>query len=176
MRIRGSICVALVALALGGAASVAAAPPDGHEETARELAGLMLDDNLRRLVQEQVGVRLMQAIAATLETRLDRRLLEVERVALAGIVTRFVTDTLPPSRTEELAARVYARHFSEDELQELLRFQRSAVGRRAATLAPLIATETAREIDAEVQTSPALPQMIESLQQEFPVLRVPQSP
>jgi hypothetical protein len=71
---------------------------------------------------------------------------------------------------------VYESHFDEAELKTLLEFQRSAVGRKAARLTPVIARETGQAIDGEIAQSPALPRLFEELGREFPVLRAPESP
>ena len=94
---------------------------------------------------------------------------------LASIVRHFVGEALPAARTEELAAEVYLQHFDGAELSALLSFQRSAVGRKAARLAPVIASESS-QIDRELQQSPALPGLLDELRRAFPVLGTPQSP
>src|SRR5213593_2253640 len=167
---RAWVGMGLVALVLAGAGQ-AAAPEDVRLPLARELAHLMLDDTVRRGLEDQVGSGMVRAVAATLEERLNRRLLEVEWQLLADIVRRFVAETLPRDRTEEIAAEAYARHFDEAELRELLRFQQSAVGRKAARLTPVIASETAQAIDGEIRSSPGLPRMLAALQRAFPVLK-----
>jgi len=172
---RAWLGVGLVVLALGGIGQ-AAAQDGGRQELARELARLMLDDTVRRGLGEEVSAGLIQVVAARLQERLNRRLLDVEWRTVAGIVRRFVADTFPASRAEEIAAQAYARHFDEAELRELLRFQRSDVGRKAARLTPVIASESAQAIDAEIRRSPALPRMLEELQREFPVLGDSESP
>ena len=174
MSVRAWILV--VAVGLAGAPGPAAAQDSARTEIARELAGLMLDDASRRRLEEQVTVGLAQAIASTVQERLNRPLLEVEWTLVARIVRRFVADTLPPARAVEIAAEAYARHFDEAELRELLAFQRSPVARKVARLAPVIATDSARAIDAEIRTSAAMPRMLDDLQREFPVLRAPESP
>ena len=172
---RAWLGLVLVAVALAWA-SQPAAQEGTRRELARDLARLMLDEPGRRAVDEQVGAGLTKAIATTLEERLNRPLQEVEWQRLIGIVRRFVAETLPPSRSEEIAAEVYASHFDEAELRELLRFQQSPLGRRAAQLTPVIALETAQAIDAEIRKSPALPEMLAELQRAFPVLKSPESP
>src|SRR5712692_3826269 len=87
---RAWVGMGLVALVLAGAGQ-AAAPEDVRLPLARELAHLMLED--------QVGSGMVRAVAATLEERLNRRLLEVEWQLLADIVRRFVAETLPRDRT-----------------------------------------------------------------------------
>jgi len=165
---------ALVAsLAMSGQAL---AQEDDRQALARDLAHLMLDDTLRREMNDQVATGLTAAVGLTLQERLSRPLLDVERRLISEIVGRFVRDTLVPSRTDDLAAGVYAQRFDEAELRELLAFQRSAVGRKATRLAPLIAIETAQAINEEIRSSPALPRMVEELERAFPVLRRPESP
>jgi hypothetical protein len=168
----GAILLVL-ALGLWGRAM---AQEDDRKTLARDLAHLMLDDTLRRELSEQVTGGLTIAVASTLQTKLGRRLLDVEWRILSEIVGRFVADTLVPSRTDELAAEVYARRFDEAELRELLAFQRSPVGRKAARLTPLIAIETAQAINEEIRSSPALPRLVEELERAFPVLKNPESP
>lgn len=163
------VAVVLVAAVLGGAAE-AVAQQDRQRELARELAHLMLDNPTRRGVDEQVGASMMQAIGLTLQQRLNRRLLEMEWRMVGEIVQRFVGEVLPSSRTEALAAEVYMRHFSADELEELLRFQRSPVGRKAAELTPTIRLQTVEAMDREIRDSPALPGMLAELRHAFPVL------
>ena len=149
---------------------------DGRQALARDLAQLMLTDTLRRELDEQVAVGLTTAVATTLQMRLNRPLQESESRLVTEIVRRFVGDTLVASRTEELAATVYARHFNEVELRQLVEFQSSPVGRKAARLAPMIATETAQAINDEIRNSPVLPRMVQEFQREFPVLRTTESP
>jgi hypothetical protein len=95
---------------------------------------------------------------------------------LAEIVRQFLTEALPPSRVEAIAAEIYQSHFDESELREILRFQRTPVARKAAELSPVIAVETAQAIDRELRTSAALPAALAELQQAFPVLGRPESP
>jgi hypothetical protein len=172
MPIRIGIGVALLALCLVRA-DQAMAQGDSQRALARDLAHLMLDDTLRRELNDQVTAGLTRAVGSTLQTRLDRRLQDSEWRLVSEIVRRFVDDTLAPSRTEELAADVYAQRFDEAELRELLAFQRSPVGRKAARLAPLIAIETAQAINDEIRNSPSVPRLVEELQGAFPVLRSP---
>ncbi len=163
-------------LAVLVATSVAMAQSDARHALARELAQLMLTDTLRRELDEQVVAGLTTALGASLQERLSRRLLESEWRLVNEIVRRFVGDTLAPSRTDELAASVYARHFDEAELRQIVAFQSSPAGRKAAQLAPVIAVETAQAINDQIRNSPVLPRMVAEFQREFPVLRATESP
>ena len=149
---------------------------DARMELGRELSRLLSDDPTRQGIDDQVTASLSRAIAATLQDRLGRRLLDLEWEMLGGIVRRFVRETLTPERTVDLAASVYARTFDEAELRELLAFQRSPLGRKIARLTPDIARETAQALDAEIRRSPAMPRLVDELQRAFPVLRSPESP
>ena len=167
-----------VAVILTGAvvAAGAGAQPDTRRALARDLARLLVEESPGRGVEEQVGAGMMQAMAATLEERLSRRLLEVEWHTLAAIVRRFVVEALPPHVTEEVAAEAYARHFDEQELTELLAFQRSPTGRKAWRLNPVITRDTAQALDREMRRSPAAHRLLDELRRAFPVLAPPESP
>lgn len=172
---RGWAGVTFLAVAVTWAGPVAA-QEDSRRALAVDLAQVMVDANLRRELDEQVTASLTTAVATTLQERLNRRLQDQEWRMVAEIARRFVAETLPSARTEELAATVYARQFDEAELRELLGFQRSAVGRKASRLAPVVAAETAQAIEEEIRKSPALPRMLAELQRAFPVLKPPESP
>jgi len=168
--------VLVSALLLLCLAARGAAQSDDRLDLARELASLMLDDNIRRGLDEEIATILLRAITSSLQERLHRNLQESEVRGVASIVERFIRQTRPSSRAEEVAARVYASHFDGAELQELLRFQKSEVGRKAARLTPVIGSETARALYTEMWESPAMPELLSDLQREFPVLRSSESP
>jgi hypothetical protein len=171
---RASVTLVFV-LALCGTRP-APAQEAGRQELALELARVMLDATARQRLGEQVGAAVIRAIGATLQSRLNRPLQDAEWRMLADIVAPFIGDTLPPNRVEEIAGRVYASHFDDAELRELLRFQRSAVGQKATRLASVIDAQTARAIDAELRASASMPRLLEGLASAFPVLRGPESP
>ena len=137
----------------------------------------MLDDTLRRELDEQVTAGLTAALGSTLQERLSRRLLESEWRLVGEIVRNFVAETLvaqpngrpsPPRSTRGDSMR--------RELRELLAFQRSPSGRKAARLTPLIAAETAEAInDRSGEARPCRGSSSE-LQGAFPILKNPQSP
>ena len=165
----------LAALVLAGGA--AASAQDAERRTlALDLARVLIDDQTRQGLSDQVGIGLLQLIGTRLQERLNRRLQDSEVQRLAEIIRAFVGRTLTEERIEEIGARVYGNHFDEAELRALVAFQRSAVGRKAARLTPVIAGETARAIEGEIAQSPALPRLIEALGREFPVLRGPETP
>jgi hypothetical protein len=172
LRAGAMVLLGLVLLGRGDAA----AANDAREELARALAAFMLDENARRGLDEQVTAGMIRSIGTTLQERLHRQLLEVEWRIVGDIVRRFVSEAMPSSHAQEIAARVYARNFEETELRELLRFQQSPVGQKAARLAPAIQTETSRAIDIELRESPAVPAMVVELQRQFPILKNPESP
>jgi hypothetical protein len=166
----------LVAAALlcdGGAASAQDAT---RQALGLELAKVLIDERAQGGFTDQVSVSMLRVIGTLLQERLNRRLQDSEGRALTEIIRGFVARTLPPARVEEIAARAYASHFDEAELRALLDFQRSAVGRKAARLTPVIGLETAQAVESEIQQSPAMPRLMEDLQAAFPVLRSQESP
>jgi hypothetical protein len=171
-----ALLVALLAAMLlcdGGAASAQDAT---RQVLALELAKILIDDQAQRGFADQVGLSMFRVIGTMLQERLNRRLQDSEGRTLADIVRGFVVRTLPPARIQEIAGRAYASHFDEAELRALLDFQRSAVGRKAARLTPVIGLESAQAVESEIQQSPAMPRLMEELQRAFPVLRSPESP
>ena len=164
----------LAVIALG--AGVASAQDGVRQGLALDLARVVIDDQMRQGLSDQVAIGMLRLIGASLQERLNRRLQDAEVRTLAEIIRGFVGQTLTSERIEEIAARAYASQFDEAELKALLDFQRSAVGRKAARLTPTIALETAQAIESEIRESPAMPRLIEELQREFPVLRSPESP
>ena len=167
------VFLALLVLAGGG---VASAQESERNRLALELARILIDDRTRQDLSDQVGLGLLQLIGVRLEDRLNRRLQEGEVRTLASMIRGFMVRTLTEERIEDIGARVYARHFDAAELKAMVDFQRSDVARKAARLSAVLAQETARGIDAEIAQSAALPRLIEELGQEFPVLRVPETP
>lgn len=174
MMVRALVAMLLAAAILG--AVTRAGAQESPQQLARELAHLMLESQIRRGIEEQVAAGMTQALRATLQERLNRRLLDTEWQTLIRIVRQLVGEALPPSRVEELAAEVYVRHFDEAELRQLLEFQRSPVARKVARLAPTISVDIGRAMDREIATSPAITDALDELRREFPVLAPPQSP
>ena len=173
--IRRCVSTLLVFTVLFGGA-VASAQDSSRHALALDLARVLIDDQMRQALSDQVGVVMLRLLGANLQERLNRRLQEAEVRTLADIVRGFVGRTLTSERIDEIAARSYSSHFDEGELKALLDFQRSAVGRKAARLTPVVAVETAQAIEGEIRQSAAMPRLIEELQQEFPVLRSPETP
>lgn len=174
MTVRALVSLLLAAVILS--AALPAAAQESSQQLARELAHLMLESRIRRGIEEQVAAGMTQALGATLQERLNRRLLDSEWQTLVRIVRRLVAEALPPSRVEELAAEVYARQFDETELRQLVEFQRSPVARKVARLAPTISVDIGRAMDREIASSPAITEALDELRREFPVLAPPQSP
>ena len=164
------LAIALVAVDTGATQSL------GQSEVALEVARLSVDEATRAKVGEGVTGSIVRAVSSSLQERLNRRLLDAEWRILGDIVGRFVRETLPETRIEEIAASVYSRHFTEPELREMLAFQRSPVGRKLARLSPTINVDTTRAIDDEIRTSPAMRDMLAELQRAFPVLGTGESP
>ena len=165
--------LAAVLLCDGGAVS---AQDAARQALALELAKVLIDDQTQRGFADQVSLSMLRVIGTILQERLNRRLQDSEGRTLADIIRGFVTRTLPPARIPEIAARAYASHFDEAELRSLLDFQRSAVGRKAARLMPVVGLESAQAVESEIQQSPTMPRLMEELQSAFPVLRSPESP
>src|SRR6266540_4822373 len=128
-----STLLACIVLCDGG---VASAQDANRQALALDLARVLIDEQMRQGLSDQVGISMLRLIGANLQERLSRRLQEAEVRTLAEIIRGFVGRTLTSERIEEIAARAYASHFDEAELKlkALVEFQRSAVGRKSARL------------------------------------------
>ena len=173
---RGAVIAGVTFVAVSLMAGSASAQREGARELALELARLTIDDATRHRVDDQIIGGLVRTMAGTLQQRLNRRLIDVEWQILGDIVTRFVRQTLPRQRADELTAEVYLRHFDEAELRELLAFQSSAIGRKATRLLPTLAVDTTRAIDAELRASRAAADVLVELRRAFPILGGVESP
>ena len=165
------------ALVAAAAATPALAQDGAVTRPARELARLMLDDAMRRTVSDQVsgphGAGDRRDAPGAAEPPALRG-----RVGGGGRHRQAVRRRhLPASRTEEITAAIYARHFSQAELAELVRFQSSDVGRRStAARAADRDGDGAGHRRRDQAERRAVPRLLAELQREFPVLRTEQSP
>lgn len=175
-RVAALCVVALLVTVAFGDGGAASADEAERRELALDLARILIDDEMRDGLSDQVSIGLLRLIGTRLQQRLNRRLQEVEVQTLRDIIREFVGRTLTEDRVKEIGARVYESQFDAAELKALVDFQRSAVGRKAARLTPVIARQTTRAIEAEIAQSAALPRLIEQLEREFPVLRFPETP
>jgi hypothetical protein len=175
-RVAGALLTGVLASIVLGIGGSAQAQDANRQALALDLARILIDDQMRQGLSDQVAISMLRVIGTTLQERLNRRLQEAEVRTLAEIVRGFVGRTLTAGRIDKIAARAYASHFEEAELKALVEFQRSAVGQKAARLTPVIGLEAAQAIEGELQQSPAMPRLLEELQSAFPVLRSPESP
>jgi len=152
------LMIACVAAALAGSALIgtpvrAEQPPQAapSEPSARQLAltrryiDLMLSDQFEDAIREMVGD----------EPAMDNSLPEDERRFLVDLTAELVTDMLP--RMIEEMTPVYAAAFTEQELEALVAFYDTEMGRSIAAKNVLVMPEVNRAVMSVV------PQMLDKM-------------
>lgn len=155
--------VLLVLVSLSGVAAAAQTGAVGSNEPARDLIRLTIFDSGQfEILVRQAEVVALRTFVPLVEARLNRPLLEMEQGALARAMNRILGELLKRETMEEMLVNVYARNFTESEIQQLLRFYRTDVGTKWVRLSPAMALEASEhfrelfrrrepEIQAQIQ-------------------------
>ena len=178
---RTALAALVVAATLIGAAGArvtgtAVADEAQRLRLSRDLVTVALDDEVRAKLQQQLALFVTQSIGRSVQTQLNRRLLDVEWRILERIATRFTDEALPPSQMEQVYAAVYANLFDENELRELIRFHGTSAGRKSVRLQGQIGQDALEAMARVVDKSPARATLVTELRREFPVLGPAESP
>jgi len=170
--------VAATVIGATGAWRTGSAAADEAERLrlSRDLVTIALDDDVRARLQQQLALLITQSIGRSIQTQLNRRLLDLEWRALEAIATRFMGEAVPPSQMEQVYAQVYASLFDENELRELVRFHGTSAGRKSVRLQGQIGQEALEAMARVVDKSPARATLVTELRREFPALGPAESP
>jgi hypothetical protein len=143
----------LAALVLAGplpwvdaAAAQAAATPESLA-AARELVAIVSKDTMRQVVT-QVANQVWPPVERALRTKYPD-ISPTQVAELRGEFERIQLEYL--STVMDDAPVIYARHFSADELRELLAFYRSPIGAKALRVLPQITAESMALIMPRIQ-------------------------
>jgi len=174
LRRSGRVAAGVVLAALAGcAADNGGGSSRGADEVAGDMARLAielgsLDHMLDRGAELAWGASLD---AFTLE--IGREPTEAERVAGRAAIRGALADVLTPATFEEAAVRVYAANFSAAELEEMLVFYDSPVGRKTIQLEEKIAGEVDDAMERILggeQLDALIDKIDEALEAAFPEL------
>jgi hypothetical protein len=133
----------LVAVALAGPAAAQTPSPEALQ-AAQQLAALMSGDTVGQMsaamtaqiwpaIERQLGTKVDAATLAELRGEFEQSLAAFSKSAMADA---------PP---------VYARHFTVDELHQLLAFYKSPVGAKALRTMPAVMAELGKEMAPRIQ-------------------------
>ncbi|MBI4637625.1 MAG: DUF2059 domain-containing protein [Candidatus Rokubacteria bacterium] len=132
-------------------ASAAPPPPPSpqrlapsYERGIRELLRLFLGPGFFDVLVDQMTRVAVPAVKIAIENDLKRPLTSAEDQKLLNALRRSFVAVFPRSIWEDEFVTLYAKHFSEGEIGELLQFYRTPVGAKAARLTALMAGEGAQ--------------------------------
>lgn len=117
----------LIVMLLAGAAEGS----DRAVEAARELFRLVIAEGSVGAMFGQIRALTVAGLTQDVEGRLGERFSGDERERFQAAVDRVLAQHLTLRIFEDECVAVYARHFTADELEQLLAFYRSPVGRKA---------------------------------------------
>jgi uncharacterized protein len=141
-----ALCAALLLL---GSASQALADSAGHAADAERFLLLARADKLAVPVYGQVREMFAQRFAESSGSQADRALLESYQAKADAALDKAVGwDKLKP----EMVA-LYTRHFSEQEMRELITFYDSALGRKVVESMPQLTAQSAQLTQARLESA-----------------------
>jgi len=136
---------AAVGLAILLAASCAAQEGGGASQTAeeasRELARLSVELGALDAALDRATGWTWAASSDAVVLELGREPSEEEQARARAVLRQVIGEFLTPALWEESVARVYAEHFSAAELNEMVRFYGSPVGRKVLSLETRLSDE-----------------------------------
>ena len=114
-----------------------------HESTIRELIRITLGSGAFDAIMNQMATAVLPVVKAGFERDFKRSLSPSETQKLSSAFRRSFAAVLPFSLWEGEFVTIYAKHFSEADVAEMLKFYRTPVGEKTARLASVLAAEGA---------------------------------
>ena len=123
--------------------SPAASLTPGHEQAIRELVHMVTGSDLTDAMLQQIAQALVPGLKPALERRLRRPVSPAEERKLIDVVRRTFAGVFPTALFEDELVSAYAKHFTEADAKELLRFYRTPIGSKAIRVAAVLTGEGA---------------------------------
>src|SRR6266571_4262371 len=123
--------------------SPAASLTPGHEQAIRELVHMATGSDLTDAMLQQIAQALVPGLKPALERRLRRPVSPAEERKLIDVVRRTFAGVFPTALFEDELVSAYAKHFTEADAKELLRFYRTPIGSKAIRVAAVLTGEGA---------------------------------
>ena len=121
--------IALLSLILACAGVTSRRPyAETPEDLARELVRLNLRYGMYEALSEQAANSMLVSCKEDFERELGREFYETEYEELQEVMKRTLMDVFTPQVWEEAIVPVYMKHFTADELRDLLQFYETPVG------------------------------------------------
>jgi len=115
----------------------------GHERAIRELVHMAAGSGVTDAMSEQIALALVPGLKPALGRQLGRPVSPAEERKLVDVIRRTFAGVFPTALFEDQLVSVYAKHLSEAEAKELLRFYATPVGSKAIRLAAVLTREGA---------------------------------
>lgn len=144
MMLRRAVCSLLVWTAITAAAAAQNAPSADSLSAAKELAEIMSGDSMAQM-RAAITAQIWGALEPQIAPQVDAATLTQIRGEFEGAVDRLSKDVM------QEAPAVYARHFTAQELRDMLAFYKSPAGAKALKVMPLVLTDIAQQIGPRVQ-------------------------
>ena len=171
----GSLALALLGEGGRGTALAQASDP-GTRDAARRVIELTViqTGTLDRLRNGITGL-VAQVLKLSLEKRLGRSLSADEQGRLVQVAGRVMRDAASDQAMAEIYVDLYAEHFTEAELREILRFYQTGTGEKALRLSGQLAREGGERAQRMVTArEPEIRARFEAeFQRAFPELTLP---
>lgn len=118
------------------------AAPDSDAE-AREFVRLSLATRAWDLAVAQIAPLAIKQVTGAIESKLGRSLTPAEEEKILVAFKRAIATTVTEQAVEDAFVELARRHYTPDDIRQLLQFQRSPIGEKSRRLAPVMATEGA---------------------------------
>lgn len=115
----------------------------GYERAIRDLIETFLGSGFFDVMLDQMGRAAIPAVKLVMEREIGRPLTSAEQQKLVEALRRSFAAVFPKSLWEDQFVTLYAKYFSEREVGEILRFYRTPVGAKAASLVAVLGREGA---------------------------------
>ncbi len=145
MTVTRVLCLLLVWTALAGAAAAQSPASADTLAAAKELAQLLNGDSLAQMRAAITSSVWGGTIEPQLSPRVDAATLAEIRGEFERAVNQLSTDVM------QEAPAIYARHFTAQELRDMLAFYNSSSGAKALKTMPLVLTDMSMQIAPRMQ-------------------------
>lgn len=142
-RLMGMILLAC-ALALPARAEDKAAPAPETMQAAQELAAIMTGDTVKQLSQAMTA-QIWPTIERQVSGRVDAATIADMRAAFEQTLTKFTGEVM------KNAPEVYARHFTTNELRDMIAFYKSPTGVKALHEMPKVMADVSTQMAPRLQ-------------------------
>ncbi len=142
-----------------------------HERAIRELIRTQISPEYMEYTYNSAAREASEAYQPFAEILVERSLRDDEKQRLQQFWYRRIKTLMPYEKLETLMVPIFGQHFSLNELEEILRFTRTPIGKKMVALMPKLmqdAEKAGASLAEKMLTDKAIEQMTTDLKAEFP--------